>query len=69
MDRTGADFFRVVTQIKEKLSATPIPDPDPIGGRGRILHGVSGFDCFKQSLCMGDDTLVNNIMKFPYLKI
>jgi len=31
MDRTGADFFRVVTQIKEKLSATPIPIQIPIG--------------------------------------
>ncbi|MGA2822190.1 MAG: elongation factor G [Bacteroidales bacterium] len=31
MDRTGADFFRVVTQIKEKLSANPIPIQIPIG--------------------------------------
>ncbi|MCX6243762.1 MAG: elongation factor G [Bacteroidetes bacterium] len=31
MDRTGADFFRVITQIKEKLGANPIPIQIPIG--------------------------------------
>jgi len=31
MDRTGADFFRVVSQIKEKLGANPIPVQIPIG--------------------------------------
>src|SRR5271157_1862163 len=31
MDRTGADFFKVVTQIKEKLGANPIPVQIPIG--------------------------------------
>lgn len=31
MDRSGADFFRVVTQIKERLGANPIPLQIPIG--------------------------------------
>jgi elongation factor G len=31
MDRTGADFFRVITQIQEKLGARPIPIQIPIG--------------------------------------
>ena len=31
MDRTGADFFRVVTQIQEKLGANAIPVQIPIG--------------------------------------
>ena len=31
MDRTGADFFRVVDQIREKLGANPIPIQMPIG--------------------------------------
>jgi elongation factor G len=31
MDRTGADFFNVVQQIKEKLGANPIPLQIPIG--------------------------------------
>ena len=31
MDRTGADFFRVVEQISEKLGAKPVPVQLPIG--------------------------------------
>ena len=31
MDRTGADFFNVVRQIREKLGANPIPVQIPIG--------------------------------------
>jgi len=31
MDRTGADFFRVVSEIEEKLYAKPIPVQIPIG--------------------------------------
>ncbi len=31
MDRAGADFFNVVSQIKNKLGATPIPLQIPIG--------------------------------------
>jgi elongation factor G len=34
MDRTGADFFDVVTQIKEKLHANPVPIQVPIGAEG-----------------------------------
>lgn len=31
MDRSGADFFKVVTEIKEKLGANPVPIQIPIG--------------------------------------
>jgi len=31
MDRTGADFYNVVDQMREKLSANPIPVQIPIG--------------------------------------
>ena len=31
MDRVGADFFRVVTEITEKLGANPVPMQIPIG--------------------------------------
>jgi len=31
MDRTGADFFKVVGQIKQKLRANPVPIQIPIG--------------------------------------
>jgi len=32
MDRTGADFYNVIEQMREKLSANPIPIQIPIGG-------------------------------------
>jgi elongation factor G len=31
MDRTGANFFRVVEQMKTRLGATPVPIVVPIG--------------------------------------
>ena len=31
MDRAGADFFRVLNQIKKKLGANPVPIQLPIG--------------------------------------
>ncbi len=34
MDRTGADFFDVVGQIREKLHANPVPIQVPIGAEG-----------------------------------
>jgi len=39
MDRTGANFFNVVKQIKEKLGATPVPIQIPIGS-GATFEGV-----------------------------
>ena len=39
MDRTGADFFNVITMIKERLGANPIPINLPIG-EGEMFAGV-----------------------------
>jgi elongation factor G len=36
MDRSGADFFRVVSQIKERLGAKPVPLQVPIGSEGEF---------------------------------
>ncbi|MGQ0621539.1 MAG: elongation factor G [Panacagrimonas sp.] len=36
MDRTGADFFKVVKQIKEKLRANPVPIQIPIGAEEKF---------------------------------
>ncbi|AXQ30829.1 elongation factor G [Solimonas sp. K1W22B-7] len=36
MDRTGADFFKVVKQIKEKLRANPVPIQIPIGAEDKF---------------------------------
>ncbi|WP_437231165.1 elongation factor G [Planctomicrobium sp. SH661] len=39
MDRTGANFFNVVRQIREKLGATPVPIQIPIGA-GANFEGM-----------------------------
>jgi small GTP-binding protein len=39
MDRTGADFYRCVDMIVDRLGATPLVDPAPDRRRGR-LRGV-----------------------------
>lgn len=36
LDRTGADFFRVVTMIEQRLGATPLPLYLPIGSEGEF---------------------------------
>src|SRR3989339_456916 len=39
MDRSGADFYRVLRMIKERLGATPIPVQIPIG-QGELFNGM-----------------------------
>ncbi|CAA6802771.1 MAG: Translation elongation factor G [uncultured Campylobacterales bacterium] len=36
MDRTGADFFEVETQVREKLKANPVPIQIPIGAEDQF---------------------------------
>lgn len=36
MDRSGADFFDVVSQVKEKLGANPVPVQIPIGAEDKF---------------------------------
>lgn len=37
MDRTGADYFNVITEMKEKLGAKPIPVVLPIGAEDKFI--------------------------------
>jgi elongation factor G len=63
MDRTGADFFRVVTQIKEKLGANPIPIQIPIGaeeGYTGVVDLVSN-----KAFVWEDDTLGKQYHEVP----
>ena len=39
MDRTGADFYKVVEQVREKLGVTPVPLQMPIGS-GAGFEGI-----------------------------
>ncbi len=46
MDRTGADYFSVISQIREKLGANPIPLQIPIGVED-TFEGVVDLICNK----------------------
>ncbi len=54
MDRCGADFFKVVEQIKERLNANPIPVQIPIGSEDNFI-GV--IDLVKNKAYVWEDEL------------
>ena len=64
MDRTGADFFKVVGQIKERLRGNPIPIQVPIGAEEKFLGVV---DLVKMKAILWDDA--SQGMKFEYAEI
>src|SRR3546814_14789780 len=47
MDRTGADFFKVVKQIKEKLRANAVPIQIPIAAEERSEARRVGKGCVR----------------------
>ena len=53
MDRAGADFLRVVSQIRERLGANPVPLQLPIGAE-ETFRGV--VDLIKMKAIYWDDT-------------
>ncbi|MBP1645750.1 MAG: fusA [Bacteroidetes bacterium] len=53
MDRAGADFFNVVSQIKERLGATPVPLQIPIGQED-LFKGV--IDLITNKALMYDES-------------
>jgi elongation factor G len=63
MDRTGADFFRVVTQIKEKLGANPIPIQIPIGAEEGFTGVVDLVS--NKAFVWEDDTLGKQYHEVP----
>ena len=55
MDRAGADFLRVVQQIKERLGANPVPLQLPIGSEE---HFKGVVDLVKmKAITWGEDTM------------
>ncbi|MDD5059129.1 MAG: elongation factor G [Sideroxydans sp.] len=64
MDRTGANFFKVVTQMETRLKATPIPLVIPIGAE----EGFTGVvDLIKMRAIIWDEA--SQGMKFEYKEI
>jgi elongation factor G len=61
MDRTGANFFKVVEQMKTRLSANPVPIVIPVGAE----DGFQGVvDLIKMKAIIWDE--VSQGMKFTY---
>jgi elongation factor G len=63
MDRTGADFFKVVAQIKEKLGATAIPIQIPIGAEEGFTGVVDLVS--NKAFIWEDDTLGKQYHEVP----
>jgi elongation factor G len=61
MDRDGADFFKVVKQMKERLGANPVPIVIPIGAEAQF-RGL--IDLVKMKSINWDDS--SQGMKFEY---
>ena len=65
MDRSGADFYGVVSQIKEKLGAKPVPIQIPIGNEEKFRGVVDLLD-MKAVIWHEDEKLGS---KFTYEEI
>ena len=64
MDRTGANFFKVVDQMKLRLKANPVPVVIPIGAEE---HFVGVVDLIKMKAIIWDEA--SQGMKFEYKEI
>src|SRR5689334_2436626 len=64
MDRTGADFFKVYRQMKERLRGNPVPIQIPIGAEDKF-QGV--VDLVRMKAIYWDDSTQG--MKFEYREI
>ncbi len=64
MDRTGADFFKVVSQMKLRLKANPVPIVIPIGAEENFVGVV---DLIKMKAIIWDEA--SQGMKFEYKEI
>ncbi|UAJ66080.1 elongation factor G [Candidatus Schneideria nysicola] len=64
MDRTGADYLRVVNQIKEKLGANPVPIHLAIGSEENF-EGI--IDLVKMKAIIWDDTSQGMMFKYDII--
>ncbi len=65
MDRVGADFFRVVSEIEQKLGARPVPMQIPIGAE-ESFRGIIDLIERKAIVWVEDETMG---MKYEYTDI
>ena len=64
MDRAGADFFRVVEQIRERINGNPVPVQIPVGAEDKFVGVV---DLVKMKQIAWDDSTQG--VKFEELEI
>jgi len=65
MDRTGADFFGVVQQIKEKLGSNPVPMQIPIGSEDNFTGLVDLIE--RRAIVWKEDEKIG--MRYEYIDI
>ncbi len=65
MDRTGADFFDVVSQIEDKLGANPVPLQIPIGAEENFRGVVDLIE--RKAIIWTDDETMGT--KYEYIDI
>ena len=63
MDRTGADFFNVINQIREKLGANPIPIQIPIGSEEEFTGVIDLVT--KKAYTWDNESLGKNYNEIP----
>ena len=66
MDRTGADFFNVVSQVKERLGANPVPITLPVGSEDRF-SGIIDL-IYNRALLYHDDKK-SELVNYTYEEI
>jgi elongation factor G len=65
MDRTGADFFGVVKQIKDKLGSNPVPMQIPIGAEDHFTGLVDLIE--RRAIVWKEDPKIG--MRYEYIDI
>ena len=65
MDRTGADFFGVVKQIKDKLGSNPVPMQIPIGAEDNFTGLVDLIE--RRAIVWKEDPKIG--MRYEYIDI
>ena len=66
MDRTGADFFSVCAQVKERLGANAVPVALPIGSEDKFV-GV--IDLIYNRALIYDDAKKNELVNYTYEEV
>jgi elongation factor G len=65
MDRIGADFFSVLSEIEEKLGANPVPVQIPVGSEDKFQGIVDLIEMKAYLWHSGDDGMTFDVTEIP----